>query len=170
VADESLVFDDLAIGDKFCWDHRRRNLVPGWCAGLEHGLLKKMTKTSYAPPGQPKQERALWHGAERWLVCRDTDVCGGVPLCARCKDRLYDEVRRDLCAKVDLCDECVKHQTEEVAARAKHAREQRFLRRLVDVVWQTCSESEAVPSTDWADRMIAQARKEDAEDSDEEDA
>lgn len=31
------------------------------------------------------------------------------------------------------------------------------LRRLVDVVWQTATESQAVPSTAWADRMIAQA-------------
>ena len=28
------------------------------------------------------------------------------------------------------------------------------LRKLVDVVWNECTESTAVPSTDWADRMI----------------
>lgn len=32
-----------------------------------------------------------------------------------------------------------------------------FLRRVVDVAWQAATESAAVPSTDWADRIIAKA-------------
>ncbi len=31
------------------------------------------------------------------------------------------------------------------------------LRRLVDLVWNEATESQAVPSTEWADRMIADA-------------
>lgn len=34
-----------------------------------------------------------------------------------------------------------------------------FLRHLVDVVWGVAHEDESVPSTDWADRMIEQARR-----------
>lgn len=34
------------------------------------------------------------------------------------------------------------------------------LRHLVDCVWQECTESEAVPATDWADKIIDEALKE----------
>lgn len=33
-----------------------------------------------------------------------------------------------------------------------------FLLHLIDVVWNTCTESTDVPDTDWAHRMIAEAR------------
>ena len=32
-----------------------------------------------------------------------------------------------------------------------------ILRHLVDIVWNECTESKEVPSTDWADRMIEEA-------------
>lgn len=35
------------------------------------------------------------------------------------------------------------------------------LRRLVDIVWNEATESTAVPSTDWADRLIVRAISED---------
>lgn len=34
-----------------------------------------------------------------------------------------------------------------------------FLRHVIDVAWNECTESQTVPSTDWADRMIAQAKQ-----------
>ena len=37
-------------------------------------------------------------------------------------------------------------------------REQVFLRRIVDRAWNEATESTAVPSTDWADRIIDRAR------------
>jgi hypothetical protein len=38
------------------------------------------------------------------------------------------------------------------------AEERKMLRNLVDIVWQTATESSEVPSTGWADRLIARAR------------
>jgi hypothetical protein len=36
---------------------------------------------------------------------------------------------------------------------------QEFLRNIVDVAWQNCTESASVPSTSWADLIIAEARR-----------
>lgn len=44
------------------------------------------------------------------------------------------------------------------ALSEQDSEQRRFLRHLVDVVWQTARESQEVPATEWADRMIAQAR------------
>lgn len=35
----------------------------------------------------------------------------------------------------------------------------KFLRYLVDIVWNECTESEEVPATVWADKMIRKAYK-----------
>lgn len=163
--DEPLTFFDLKVGAEFCWDHRK-NMVDGWCAGLEHGLLRKRSATTYSHVDRPDDVWSIWPGAGSWKVRRDTNECGGVSLCKRCKDTLFFEVRRDLFKQVDHCDECKKLIAEEQEHAAVLAGEQRFLRRLVDVVWQTATESEAVPSTDWADRMIAEAKRLDATDPD----
>lgn len=40
-----------------------------------------------------------------------------------------------------------------------HKNRQSFLRHIVDVAWNECTESQTVPSTDWADRMIAHAQQ-----------
>ena len=40
-----------------------------------------------------------------------------------------------------------------------HKAQQSFLRHVIDVAWNECTESQTVPSTDWADRMIAQAEQ-----------
>ena len=37
--------------------------------------------------------------------------------------------------------------------------QERFLLHLVDVVWGVANEDESVPGTDWAKRMIEQAKK-----------
>lgn len=45
-----------------------------------------------------------------------------------------------------------------VACHLDDADERKMLRNLVDIVWQTATESNEVPSTGWADRLIARAR------------
>lgn len=40
-----------------------------------------------------------------------------------------------------------------------HACPEEFLLHLVDVVWQTALHDDSVPSTEWAQRMIARARE-----------
>jgi hypothetical protein len=165
VEEDRPVFGDLKVDEKFCWDHRK-DKIDGWCAGCEHGLLQKISQTSYRSVDRPTENRSLWTGAEEWKVRRGTDECGGVSLCERCKTALYFEVRRVLFKKVKFCDGCVQKRAEEAAAADEQAKIQRFLRRLVDVVWQEATESEAVPSTDWSDRLIARAKQQDTDDPD----
>jgi hypothetical protein len=51
-----------------------------------------------------------------------------------------------------------RDKTQEASPGFRLEEDEAFLFRLVDVVWGTANEDESVPSTDWAARMIIQAR------------
>jgi hypothetical protein len=60
---------------------------------------------------------------------------------------------------------CTCHPSERIDPCARRyaageCQQQAFHRRIVDIAWNEATESKAVQSTDWADRMIERARKE----------
>jgi hypothetical protein len=74
------------------------------------------------------------------------------------KQHHYDPV--SICGEAALEIESLQEQIEALhsAPRTLRSSDHRAaLRRLVDVVWNEATESTAVPSTDWADRLIDRA-------------